>query len=53
MIVRRVSRPFVVRLLVGLLVVVGIAVVNPSFVGWGLAVTAAVVASYVALPLYA
>lgn len=37
-------RAFVLRLVIGILVVVGIAIANPSFVGWGLAVTAAIVA---------
>jgi hypothetical protein len=41
---RRIPRPFVLRLVVGVLVVVGIAVTNPSFVGWGMAVTAALIA---------
>lgn len=43
-VVRRIPRPFLVRLVIGLFVVFGIAMVNPSFVGWGLAVTAAIVA---------
>jgi membrane-associated phospholipid phosphatase len=39
-----VPRSLVIRLGIGLAVVSAIALVNPSFVGWGLAVTAAVVA---------
>jgi len=38
------QRAFGVRVLIGLVVVAGIAAINPSFFGWGLAVTAAIVA---------
>lgn len=43
-VLRRIPRPFAIRLVVGILVVVGIASTNPSFVGWGMAVTAALIA---------